>query len=52
LGKNTADSRAYKVMKKQTRTAIRLTLTKDKNFHNPKGYAQLIKLAQPLFVEA
>jgi tRNA wybutosine-synthesizing protein 1 len=41
-----------KVMKKQTRTAIRLTLTKDKNFHNPKGYAQLIKLAQPLFVEA
>lgn len=36
----------------QTRTVVRLTLVKGENMHNPKGYAELIKLASPMFVEA
>ncbi|MBP1911746.1 4-demethylwyosine synthase TYW1 [Thermococcus stetteri] len=36
----------------QTRTVIRLTLVKGENMHNPEGYAKLIKLANPMFVEA
>lgn len=35
-----------------TRTVVRLTLVKGENMHNPKGYAELIKLANPMFVEA
>lgn len=35
-----------------TRTVIRLTLVKGENMHNPEGYAELIKLANPMFVEA
>ncbi len=35
-----------------TRTVIRLTLVKGENMHNPEGYAKLIKLANPMFVEA
>ncbi|AFL94970.1 tRNA-modifying enzyme [Thermococcus cleftensis] len=36
----------------QTRTVIRLTLVKGENMHNPEGYAKLIRLASPMFVEA
>ncbi|WP_297519402.1 4-demethylwyosine synthase TYW1 [Thermococcus sp.] len=35
-----------------TRTVIRLTLVKGENMGNPEGYAKLIKLANPMFVEA
>jgi len=35
-----------------TRTVVRLTLVKGENMHNPEGYARLIKLANPKFVEA
>ncbi|MCD6373063.1 MAG: 4-demethylwyosine synthase TYW1 [Thermococcus sp.] len=35
-----------------TRTVVRLTLVKGENMHNPEGYAELIKLANPMFVEA
>jgi len=35
-----------------TRTVIRLTLVKGENMHNPKGYAELIMKAKPMFVEA
>ena len=35
-----------------TRTVVRLTLVKGENMHNPEGYAKLIKLANPMFVEA
>lgn len=34
------------------RTVVRLTLVKGENMHNPEGYAKLIKLANPMFVEA
>lgn len=34
------------------RTTVRLTLVKDYNLTNSKGYAKLIKKAQPMFVEA
>ncbi|ASJ03314.1 wyosine biosynthesis protein TYW1 [Thermococcus profundus] len=36
----------------QTRTVIRMTLVKGENMSNPEGYAKLIKLANPMFVEA
>ncbi len=35
-----------------TRTVVRMTLVKGENMHNPEGYAKLIKLANPMFVEA
>ena len=35
-----------------TRTVVRLTLVKGENMHNPRGYAELIKLASPMFIEA
>ncbi len=35
-----------------TRTVVRLTLVKGENMHDPKGYARLIELARPMFVEA
>ncbi len=35
-----------------TRTVIRLTLVKGENMGNPEGYARLIKMANPMFVEA
>ncbi len=35
-----------------TRTVVRLTLVKGENMHNPEGYAKLIKIANPMFVEA
>ncbi len=35
-----------------TRTVIRMTLVKGENMNNPEGYAKLIKLANPMFVEA
>jgi len=35
-----------------TRTVVRLTLVRGENMHNPEGYARLIKLANPMFVEA
>lgn len=34
-----------------TRTVLRLTLVKDKNMSNLKGYAKLIKKADPKFIE-
>ncbi|MBN2488353.1 MAG: 4-demethylwyosine synthase TYW1 [Methanosarcinaceae archaeon] len=36
---------------KDTRTAIRITLIKGVNMFNPQGYAELIKKAEPDFVE-
>ncbi len=36
----------------QTRTVVRLTLVKGENMGNPEGYAKLIKLANPMFIEA
>ncbi len=35
----------------QTRTVIRMTLTKGLNFREPEGYAKLIEKANPMFVE-
>ncbi|WP_456394010.1 4-demethylwyosine synthase TYW1 [Thermococcus sp.] len=35
-----------------TRTVVRLTLVKGENMHNAKGYAKLIRKANPMFVEA
>jgi len=35
-----------------TRTVIRLTLVKGENMHSPEKYAELIKKAMPMFVEA
>ncbi len=37
--------------KSDTRTAIRITLTKGLNMHNPEGYARLLDLARPDYVE-
>jgi len=34
------------------RTVVRLTLVKGENMHSPEGYAKLIELARPMFVEA
>ncbi|ASJ10383.1 wyosine biosynthesis protein TYW1 [Thermococcus sp. P6] len=36
----------------EARTVIRLTLVKGENMRNPEGYARLIKIASPMFVEA
>ncbi len=35
----------------KTRTVLRMTLIKGLNMHNPEGYAELIKLARPNYVE-
>ncbi|VVB89420.1 S-adenosyl-L-methionine-dependent tRNA 4-demethylwyosine synthase [uncultured archaeon] len=35
----------------KTRTAVRITLTRDVNMIDPEGYAHLIKLAEPDYVE-
>ncbi|WP_297068688.1 4-demethylwyosine synthase TYW1 [Thermococcus sp.] len=35
-----------------TRTVVRMTLVRGENMNNPEGYAELIKLANPMFVEA
>ncbi len=40
-----------KKLKARTRTVIRITLIKQLNMHSPEGYAKLIKLALPDFVE-
>ncbi len=40
-----------KELKKKTRTTIRLTLAGNNNMLNPEEYAELIKLAEPMFVE-
>ncbi len=40
-----------KELKGKTRTALRLTLIKEKNMINPEQYAELIKKAEPMFVE-
>jgi len=40
-----------KGLKDKTRTTIRLTLAKDVNMLHPEQYAELIKIADPLFVE-
>lgn len=38
-------------LRKKTRTTIRLTLAKGANMDDAKGHAELIKIANPLFVE-
>ena len=40
-----------KKLKKKTRTALRITLIKEKNMVHPEKYAELIKKADPDFVE-
>jgi len=40
-----------KTLKEKTRTVIRLTLIRNLNMVKPKEYAQLIKMAEPRFVE-
>ncbi len=35
----------------KTRTVLRMTLIKGLNMHNPEGYAELIRMAQPNYVE-
>ncbi|MEM4260336.1 MAG: 4-demethylwyosine synthase TYW1 [Candidatus Woesearchaeota archaeon] len=40
-----------KNLKKRTRTAIRITVIKDLNMVFPQKYAELIKIAEPKFVE-
>lgn len=43
---------SLKLMSKlKTRTVLRMTLVRDLNMHSPKEYAELIKLADPDFVE-
>jgi len=44
--------KALKKLKQKTRTCIRLTLIKGLNMEQPEKYAELIKLADPHFVEA
>lgn len=47
--------KSLKVMKTknmETRTALRLTLIKDLNMTDLKGYSKIIKIANPMFVEA
>ena len=39
-------------LRDKTRTTIRMTLVKGLNMHSPEKYAELIKKANPLFVEA
>ncbi|MEZ5335643.1 MAG: radical SAM protein [Methanolobus sp.] len=36
---------------KETRTVIRITLIKDVNMFNPEAYAELIKIAEPDYIE-
>ena len=44
--------RSLEILKRsRTRTAVRITLTKDVNMVDPQGYAHLIKLAEPDYVE-
>ncbi|MCX6709391.1 MAG: 4-demethylwyosine synthase TYW1 [Candidatus Woesearchaeota archaeon] len=48
-------SQSLKIMAElrgKTRTVIRMTLVKGLNMHSPEKYAELIKTANPLFVEA
>ncbi|MBN2052899.1 4-demethylwyosine synthase TYW1 [Candidatus Woesearchaeota archaeon] len=40
-----------KSLKKNARTTIRLTLAKELNMQNPEQYADLIKMAEPKFLE-
>ena len=40
-----------KELRKDARTTIRLTLAKNKNMILPEQYAELIKIAEPLFIE-
>jgi tRNA wybutosine-synthesizing protein 1 len=40
-----------KQLKKKTRTTIRLTVAKKVNMLDPEGYAKLIKIAEPMFLE-
>ncbi|MBU0536533.1 MAG: 4-demethylwyosine synthase TYW1 [Nanoarchaeota archaeon] len=40
-----------KRMKKKTRTAIRITLVKEKNMLEPENYAKLVERAEPHFLE-
>jgi len=40
-----------KELKKSTRTTIRLTLAKEVNMINPEQYAELIRIAEPTFLE-
>ncbi|KYK26683.1 hypothetical protein AYK26_07270 [Euryarchaeota archaeon SM23-78] len=42
---------SIKELKEKTRTTIRLTLTKELNMMYPEQYAELIKIAEPMFVE-
>ena len=42
---------SLRLLKKFKRSAIRLTLAREINFANPEGYAKLIKLANPDFLE-
>lgn len=44
--------RSLEVLKeKNTRTVIRITLIKDVNMFNPEGYAELIRKAEPDYIE-
>ncbi len=44
--------KSLEIMKgSRTRTAIRITLTRNVNMINPEGYARLIELAEPDYVE-
>jgi tRNA wybutosine-synthesizing protein 1 len=43
--------RIMKDLRKKTRTTIRLTLAKNVNMLNPAGYAELIRIAEPTFLE-
>ncbi|MBN1792391.1 4-demethylwyosine synthase TYW1 [Candidatus Woesearchaeota archaeon] len=40
-----------KALKRKTRTTIRLTLAKGRNMKDPEKYADLIRIADPLFLE-
>ena len=40
-----------KPMKEKARTTLRITAIKEKNMVDPKGWAELIEKAQPMFVE-
>jgi tRNA wybutosine-synthesizing protein 1 len=49
--KFTKTLRIFSMLKKKTRTVIRMTLVKDMNLHKEKEYARIIKEANPDFVE-
>lgn len=40
-----------KKLKKKTRTALRITLIKDKNMAYPEKYAEMVEKAEPMFLE-